>query len=148
MTIRPAFVGALAVAMLGAAAAFGVSAVSHARDRRDDRAATAAARRLAPLDDARPSTECHGDGRVSCFTVSGSVAEASSAMARSLTVAAAKPASVRCYPIASGPAAGRQFCVVAARWGGHGVFASVEPHVLRADGKPAVRRVLVSVTVT
>lgn len=146
VTVRPVFVGALGIVAVGAAAAVGLTSVAHAHGQADARSATAAAHRVATPVGATPSHDCHGDGLVVCFTINESVIDATTAVNSSVGSAAAKPATVTCSRVAAGAASGQRSCLVAVRWGAHGVFAFVEPHVVSASGHPAVRGTLVSVT--
>lgn len=63
-----------------------------------------------------------------------------------MTAAASQRATVRCQAIPLGIGSPQRSCVVAVRWGDHGLFASVDPHVVGGPGKPRVSGALVALS--
>jgi hypothetical protein len=69
-----------------------------------------------------------------------------SALSQSIGVAASRSASVTCSAVQNGVAAGLKSCLVAVRWGDYGVFAFVDPNVVRHSNGPVVAGTLVSIS--
>lgn len=147
MTVRRVHGAVVALVAAGAVAVVTVPALQHTRDTRDLRAARAAVRHVALPAGADRVRECHGDGVTACAVVRATSTDSLvHALASAVGSASGHAATVRCDPLVVGIAAGQRSCLVAARWGHHGVFAFVEPHVVRQDGKSAVDGLLVSLS--
>lgn len=147
MATRPVYLATLGAVIVGAGAYVAVPAVRHAHDQHDLRAARAAAHRVALPADSAPSRECHGDGLVACAVVHDTTTAAVSRdLVEAVERAAGRSVSADCIQVAHGPATGHQRCLIAARWGDHGVFAFVGPHVFADHGQPAVEGVLISLS--
>ena len=130
MRVRVGFVVALALLVVAVAGWYSVRAWRHHADQRSIRVADSVAHRLHVPVGSVPSTECHGDGRVSCWTAPVTTVKAAQAVASSMRSLGARP-TVHCERVRVGtPTSVTTFdeCSVIARYGSRAVAVFVNPH--------------------
>jgi len=141
---RPLPVILLGVAVVGVVATAVSPSVQDRLDRPAREQARSVAQALPAPVGADDSTACHGDGLVSCWESSGSVAD----VTRELSAAMGELARVEPTSSCDGARISTDSCFVRGRFKTHGAFAFVDPRLERdaATGTMTVTGSVVSVS--
>jgi hypothetical protein len=148
--LRPSFVVALVVAVLGAGAALVVPPALARVDASHREHAFDEARAVPAPEGVTTATDCHGDGIVACWQSDQSVDDLTDTLLGSMQRRTDEPVERTCIPAPVGHADTARSCFLALRDGDHGVFVFVDPRVDQdeVDGGVVVTGAVVSVTAT